>query len=122
MIYITKNGYENDRSFQSLKYLIKIPFCYITVSEKKAIEAVDELISVKNLCYLIKREYLEDKVADEQKEDMFNVLHIKDFDKEFLHTLILFDDISNSKLFSSKKLFFSQQLRRFKHTNISYFY
>ena len=119
LIYITKNGDENDRSFQSLKHLLKIP--YITVSEKNAIEAVDELISAKNLYYLIKREHLEDKINDEQKEDMFNVLHIKDFDKEFLHTLILFDDISNSKLFSNEESFFSQQLRRCRHTNISYF-
>ena len=119
LIYITKNGDENDRSFQSLKHLLKMP--YITVSEKKAKETVEELISAKNLYYLVKREHLEDKIADEQKEDMFDVLHIKDFDKEFLHTLILFDDISNSKLFSSEESFFSQQLRRCRHTNISYF-
>ena len=32
LVYVTKNGDENDLSFQSLKHLLKIP--YVTVSEK----------------------------------------------------------------------------------------
>lgn len=116
LIYMTKNGDENDKSFQSLKHIMKIP--YVTFNESKAKEAVVELISAKNLYYLIKREHLEDKVIDEQKEDMFNVLHIKDFDIEFLHTLILFDDITNSKLFSSEESFFKQQLRRCRQISL----
>ena len=119
LIYVTKNGDENDRSFQSLKHLLKIP--YIVVSEANARSCVDELISAKNLYYTIRREHLEDQIIDEQLDDMFDVLHVNNFDKEYLHTLILFDDISNSKLFSSEESFFSQQLRRCRHTNISYF-
>ena len=119
LIYITKNGDENDRSFQSLKHLIKMP--YITVSEKMAVDFITELIAAKNLYYLVKREGLEERLDDGQKNDMFKVLHITDFSKDFLHTLILFDDISNNKLFSSEESFFSQQLRRCRHTNISYF-
>ena len=119
LIYVTKNGDENDRSFQSLKSLLNIP--YVTVSEKDAKDFVDELISAKNLYYTIRREHLETSIVDEQMNDLFNVLHVTNFDKEYLHTLILFDDISNSKLFSSEESFFSQQLRRCRHTNISYF-
>ena len=129
LIYITKNGDENDKSFQSLKQLIKIP--YITVSEKDAKNVVEELIAAKNLYYLVKREHLEDKIDEDQKADMLRVLHMNSFDseggqsrafnKEYLHTLILFDDISNSKLFSSEESYFSQQIRRCRHTNISYF-
>lgn len=119
LIYVTKNGDENDASFQSLKKLIKIP--YITVSEKDAKNYVDEIIAAKNLYYLIRREHLEEKIDESQKKDLFNVLHIGDFSKDFLHTLILFDDISNNKLFSSEESFFSQQIRRCRHTNISYF-
>ena len=119
LIYVTKNGDENDRSFQSLKHLLKIP--YIVVSESNAIECVETIISAKNLYYTIRREHLEDKIIDEQKNEMFDELHIKNFDKEYLHTIVLFDDISNSKLFSSEESFFSQQIRRCRHTNISYF-
>ena len=118
-VYITKNGDENDISFQSLKDLIRMPI--ITISEKNAQSFVNTLIAAKNLYYLIRREHLEDKIDEGQKNDMFDVLHIDNFNKEFLHTLILFDDISNSKLFSSEESYFSQQIRRCRHTNISYF-
>ena len=119
LVYITKNGDENDRSWQTLKHLIKMP--YITISEKNAVDFMTELIAAKNLYYLVKREHLEERLDDGQKNDMFNVLHIDEFNKEYLHTLVLFDDISNSKLFSSEESYFSQQLRRCRHTNITYF-
>lgn len=119
LVYITKNGDENDRSFQALKHLIKIP--YITISEKEAKGFIETLISAKNLYYLIKRENLEDQIMDDQKYAMFDVLHINNFDRDYLHTIVLFDDISNSKLFSSEESYFSQQLRRCRHTNITYF-
>lgn len=119
LIYVTKNGDENDKSWQSLKTFIQIP--YIVVSEKNCKDAIQELISAKNLYYMIKRENLEEKIDDGQMEDMFQVLHVHDFSKDTLHTLILFDDIANSKLFAAPESYFSQQLRRCRHTNISYF-
>ena len=119
LIYVTKSGDENDLSFQSLKKLLKIP--YVTVSEKDAQNYIEELIAAKNLYYLIRREHLEDKIDENQKQDMFDVLHIDDFSKEFLHTVVLFDDISNNKLFSSEESYFSQQIRRCRHTNMTYF-
>ena len=119
LIYVTKHGDENDKSWQALKSLLCIPF--IVVSESDIIDVVDELIAAKNLYYLIKREKLEDKQEEEQQQDMLSTLHITDFNYDQLHTIILFDDISNSKLFSSEESYFSQQLRRCRHTNITYF-
>ena len=119
LIYVTKNGDENDLSFQSLKHLLKIP--YVTVSEKDSKPFIEELIAAKNLYYRIKREHVEDQIVPEQKEALFEVLHVNDFDKSTLHTLVLFDDISNNKLFSSEESFFSQQIRRCRHTNMTYF-
>ena len=52
---------------------------------------------------------------------MFNVLSIDDFSKNTLHTIVLFDDISNSKLFSSEESYFSQLIRRCRHINVSFF-
>ena len=119
LIYVTKNGDENDISFQTLKPLLQMP--YVVVSEKNAEACVDELITAKNLYYQIRRERIKNEIDEEQKQDLFDVLHVDNFEKEFLHTLVLFDDISNSKLFSSEESFFSQQLRRCRHTNMSYF-
>ena len=119
LVYVTKNGDENDLSFQSLKHLLKIP--YVTISEKESIPFIEEMLAAKSLYYRIKREHLEDQIAQEQKEALFEVLHIDDFEKSTLHTLVLFDDISNNKLFSSEESFFSQQIRRCRHTNMTYF-
>lgn len=119
LVYVTKNGDENDRSFQSLKHLISIP--YVTVSESRIEDYIKTLISAKNLYYTIKREKLMDKIDDDQQKDMFDVLHINDYDNEFLHTLVLFDDISNSKLFNNESSYFSQLIRRCRHINMSFF-
>lgn len=119
LVYVTKNGDENDKSFQSLKQMIRMP--YVTISEKDSVEFIKTLIAAKNLYYLILRDHLEDKIIDEQREALFDALHISNFSKPYLHTIVLFDDISNSKLFSSEESFFSQQIRRCRHTNITYF-
>lgn len=119
VIYVTKHGDENDKSWQALKSLLCIP--YVVVSESSVIDVVDEVIAAKNLYYLIKRENLIDKQEDEQQQDMLSTLHITDFNYDQLHTIILFDDISNSKLFSNEESYFSQQIRRCRHTNITYF-
>ena len=54
LIYITKNGDENDKSFQSLKQMIRMP--YVTISEKDSVEFIKTLIAAKNIYYLIRRE------------------------------------------------------------------
>ena len=118
-IYITKDGQETDKTFLALKPLLMIP--YVIVSEKDSVEFVKEIIAAKNLYNTIKRENLCERIDDQQKEDMFQVLKIDNFEKEVLHTIILFDDISNSKLFSSEESYFSQLIRRCRHVNISFF-
>ena len=118
-VYVTKDGQESDKTFLALKPLLMIP--YIIISEKEAVEFMKDLISAKNLYYLIKREHLEDKIDEQQKKDMFQMLAINNFDKNILHTIVLFDDISNSKLFSSEKSYFSQLIRRCRHVNTSFF-
>ena len=115
LIYVTKNGDEYDVSFQTLKPLLEIP--YIVVSEKDAEECIDELITAKNSYYKIRKERTKNEISEQLKQDLFDVLKVENFEKEFLHTIILFDDISNSKLFSSEESFFSQQIRRCRHTN-----
>ena len=119
LVYVTKNGDENDNSWQLLKGMIEIP--YITVSEENVEGYVKELISAKNLYYKVRRENLIDKIDDGQKQDMLDFLHIDSFDNEFLHTIVLFDDISNSKLFRDGATYFSQLIRRCRHVNMSFF-
>lgn len=119
LVYVTKDGEENDKSWLSLKPLLQMPT--VVVSEKDAEKCIDELLAAKSLYYKIRRERTKNKISQDQLDDLFNVLFVEDFDREYLHSIVLFDDISNSKLFSSEESFFSQLLRRCRHTNMSYF-
>lgn len=119
LIYVTKDGEENDRSWQTLKTLIELPI--ILVSEKDAVRCVEELLAAKSLYYRIRNERIKNNIVDEQKYDLFDTLQVRNFEKAFLHTIILFDDISNSKLFSSEESYFSQLLRRCRHTNLTFY-
>lgn len=119
LVYVTKTGDENDNTWQLLKNMIEMP--YIVVAEDDVEGYVKELIAAKNLYYKVRREDLIDKIVDDQKHDMLKFLHIDDFDNEFLHTIVLFDDISNNKLFSNSASYFSQLIRRCRHVNFSFF-
>ncbi len=126
LIYVTKDGCESDRSFLALKPLIENYLPIITVSEKDAKNTIENIILKKNDYYKIKRNHLEDKLAEakitqEDMDNMFSTLHIDSFDYNYLHTLVLFDDISNSKLFANEGSYFSQLIRRCRHTNMTYF-
>ena len=119
LIYVTKDGEENDRSWLALKNMIEMPI--VLVSEENAQACINELITAKSLYYKIRRERIKNEIAEEQLDILFSVLQVDNFEKPFLHTLILFDDISNSKLFASEESFFSQLLRRCRHNNLSFY-
>ena len=119
LVYITKNGEETDRSWQTLKNMIEMPI--VLVAEADAQECIEEILAAKNLYYHFRRERLKNDIDEEQKEDLFDVLHVENFEKKYLHTIFLFDDISNSKLFSSEEAYFSQLLRRCRHNNVTFF-
>lgn len=119
LVYVTKDGNESDRTWQSLKKLLTIP--YVVVSESEAVSVIQTILSAKNLYNIIRNDNLEDKIDDGQKRDMFDVLRVNDFHRSTLHTIVLFDDISNSKLFRDEGSYFSQLIRRCRHINTSFF-
>lgn len=49
LVYVKKNGDENDKSWLFLKTLIQMP--YEVVSEKDSKDVIDEIIGAKNLYY-----------------------------------------------------------------------
>ena len=128
LIYVTKDGNESDRSFLALRSLIEPNLPILTVSENDAQKTIEKIIQRKNKYYMIKRNHLEDRLDDPNLKfslddvlDIFDKLYIDDFDKDYLHTIVLFDDISNSKLFANESSYFSQLIRRCRHINFSFF-
>ena len=122
LVYVTKDGEENDRSWRALRDLFSPSLPYVTIAEEDAENYIRNLIGAKNLYYKIKHgETTEEKEGPERIAQMKELLHVNSYIAEFLHTLVLFDDISNSKLFSNEESFFSQAIKRCRHTNMSYF-
>lgn len=128
LVYVTKDGNESDRSFLALKHLIEINLPILTVSESDAQKTIENIIQKKNEYYKIKRNNLVNdldnpdlKITPEETKEILNALYVDNFDFDFLHTIVLFDDISNSKLFANESSYFSQLIRRCRHTNFSFF-
>ena len=121
LVYVTKDGEENDRSWRALRDLFSPTLPYVTIAEADAENYIRNLIGAKNLYYKIKHGETTEQQEGERIQQMKELLHVNNYSAEFLHTLVLFDDISNSKLFSNEESFFSQAIKRCRHTNMSYF-
>ena len=136
LIYVSKYGTQSDKTFESMKHLINIPILYVKYEDKDdinkdSIQVFSKIQCYKRLYEQIKAEHLEDKIDDEQKQEIFDVLKINDFSAPTLHTLILFDDVANNPLIqasygggsskNSSKGFFAQMLGVCRHIHCSFF-
>ena len=124
LIYVSKYGTQSDKTFESMKHLINIPIIYVKYKDddinKDCVQVFSKIQCYKRLYEQIKTEHLEDKIDDEQKEEIFEVLKINDFSKPTLHTLILFDDVANNPLIQ-KNGFFGEMLGVCRHIHCSFF-
>ncbi|EAX66092.1 hypothetical protein TVAG_583790 [Trichomonas vaginalis G3] len=75
----------------------------------------------KELYNTIKKQGLEDKIIDKQRDELFETLSISNFDREFLHSLIFLDDAVKSKLITNEKSYFNQLLTQCRHIQCSFF-
>ena len=124
LLYVSKYGTESDKTFESMKHLIQIPILYVKYKDddknKDSVQVFSKIQCYKRLYEEIKNKHLEDDIEDDQREEMFEVLHIKSFDAPTLHTLILFDDVANNPLIQ-KNGFFAEMLGVCRHIHCSFF-
>ena len=83
---MSKYGTQTDKTFESLKHLIQIPIIYVKYvdeedKKKDSIQVFSKIQCYKRLYEQIKNEHLEDKIEDEQREELFDVLHINSFNQ-----------------------------------------
>ena len=119
LIYISKDGDKVDPTIESLKSLLAIDIVYVKYAD--AVEYVKQLLLYKNLYNEIKREKLENKICDDQVEELNSILHINDFSRDFLHTLILFDDVSNNRLFKDQSSYFNELITQCRKIHCTFF-
>jgi hypothetical protein len=79
------------------------------------------MLNYKQLYKRIYEENLGDKIIDEQREDIFKNLYIDDFSRPFLHTLILLDDVAQTKILRNEKTYIQELLTQCRHINCSFF-
>ncbi|EAY12074.1 hypothetical protein TVAG_039220 [Trichomonas vaginalis G3] len=119
LIYINRSGSPSDDTFESLKHLIKIPIIYL--SQEEAEDYLKTFLMYKELYNTIKKQGLEDKIIDKQRDELFETLSISNFDRESLHSLIFLDDAVKSKLITNEKSYFNQLLTQCRHIQCSFF-
>ena len=118
-IYVNQSGRCQDDTMEAMKSLIKCDVVY--VSENDFVDFIQEILRWKELYNTIKDQHLEDEIIDEQKQQLFDILHINDFDSRRLPTLILLEDCAKSKLLTNEKSFTNQLLTKCGHIQCSFF-
>ena len=119
LIIICKDENSTDPTVETLKPLLNIPVVY--VAEDNAIDYVKNLLLYKRFYDLVKNEHYENKIEDDQVKETFDVLHINDWSRKWLHTLILFNDIAKSKLLKRPDGYFNQLFPICRHIQCSFF-
>ena len=118
LIYVNKTGQKTDKTFESMKCLIKVPIMYLSQAECE--DTLMEIVRAKNRYNEIKRNHLEDEYVDED-EGLFGTLGIHDFNRSYLHTLILLDDIANSAMLAKSTSVMNSLMTQCAHINCSFF-
>jgi hypothetical protein len=119
LIYANKTGHPTDRTFLKLRQKIMIPIKYISHDDLE--EYLEIFLQHKALYNEVYENQLGDKIIDEQKNSLFEMLYIEDFSRPFLHTLIMLEDIAKAKIIRNEKSYIQEQMTICAHINCSFF-
>jgi hypothetical protein len=120
LIIINKDGSSNDATYESLKSLIRIPVNFYSYVDAE--NRVKQILKYKEFYNTVKKNQLEDQIADDQAEETFGVLEINDFSRPYLHTIIYFEDCANNICFRRSVQYFPQLIATCRHNGISFFF
>jgi hypothetical protein len=119
LIYINESGEIDDDTFERFQELITVPILF--VKYKDAEKCLRSILDYKMIYNKIKNHSAEREVPKAVCEEMFDALHITDFDKPYLHTLILTEDATNAKIIKQADSYINDLLTRCAHTQFSFF-
>ena len=119
LLYVNKTGGKTDKTFEAFNKLIEVPIEYCSQDECE--EKLNELITYKAFYNEVRANNWEDQLDEEQIAEVFEKLHIEDFSRPYLHTLVLLDDIANSKMLTKKTSYINSLLTQCAHINMSFF-
>jgi hypothetical protein len=100
VIVATKNDGTDD-TFKELEHLIGCSL--LKIREVELEDFMKKILLYKQLYNDIKDDHLEKRITAQQKQDIFNVLLINNFDQPSIQTIIFLPDSANSLLFKAKR-------------------
>ena len=115
IVYVTNNP--NDLTVVKMKELISVPIDFVSYDESE--EYITELREYIQAYDEIKEKHLENVITDECREDILDHLHLHNFSKKNIYTIIIYDDAMNVfKKPNSKEFKMLFEYRHFKTTYI----
>ena len=119
LLYCNKTGGETDKTFESFKSLIEIPIEYVAQDHLEA--RLKELIEYKRMYEGIVKSGLTEVIVDDHVQEIVDNLHVEDFTRPYLHTLILLDDIANSPMIKKQTSELNSLMTQCAHISCSFF-
>lgn len=119
LVYINESGKSDDETFERFDDLLDIPIVFIRYDNYE--RYLKKLLDYKDIYNKIKKTCCENEVPDNVRSELFNNLHIDDFDKPHLHTLIITEDATNAKPLRKADSYLNDLLTRCAHTQFSFF-
>ena len=119
LVYVNQKGECDDDTFERFQSLIECPIIFVKYDQCE--EYLKTLLDYKGLYNKIKDNQAESRVPQEVMGEMFEFLQIDDFDRDYLHTLIMTEDAMNTKQLKNTNSFINDLLTRCAHTQFSFF-
>ena len=120
LVYINESGTSDDDTFNRFEQLIDVPIVFVKYDECE--KFLKELIEYKNIYNKIKDTNTDVRtIPDEVVNELFEMLQIQDFNRPYLHTLILTEDATNAKVIKRSDSYINDLLTRCAHTQFSFF-
>ena len=119
LVYINKTGQKTDKTFESMKGLIKLPIVYC--SQNDCEDTLVGILEAKQQYNSIKKQGIENDIDPTYTDEIFEKLGINDFSRPYLHTLVLLDDIANSSMLTKSTSTMNNLMTQCAHINCSFF-
>ena len=119
LIYVNEKGESDDDTFSIFKDMIELPIAYVKYSEFE--DFMRRLLDYKTIYNKIKDEHAEREIPREPLNDLLNGLYIEDLERDYLHTLILFEDATTQKTIKDTSNYANHLMTTCAHIQCSFF-
>ena len=119
LIYVNEKGESDDDTFDVFKDMIELPIAFVKYDEVD--EFMKRLLELKSIYNKIKENHAEKEVPKEYLEELFDGLYIEDFERDYLHTLILLEDATTQKTIKNSSNYINHLMTKCAHIQCSFF-